>query len=100
MTLPAASVASVEMFLKVVALGFVVDKHSYLRNHWNKLDFFVVVCGYINFLPGVPINSSALRSVRLLRPLRAFEFFDGMRVRAYCRGHPPPPTPPSSGRPA
>jgi Ion transport protein len=35
----------VEASLKIVALGLVMHKHSYLRNIWNIMDFFVVVTG-------------------------------------------------------
>lgn len=35
----------VEASLKIIALGFVMHKHSYLRNIWNIMDFFVVVTG-------------------------------------------------------
>lgn len=35
----------VEASLKILALGFVMHKHSYLRNIWNIMDFFVVVTG-------------------------------------------------------
>jgi len=37
----------VEALFKVVALGFVLHKGSYLRNVWNIMDFVVVVTGYI-----------------------------------------------------
>ena len=36
---------SVEALLKIVALGFVLNKGSYLRSIWNNLDFIVVVTG-------------------------------------------------------
>lgn len=35
----------VEASLKIIALGFVLHKNSYLRNIWNIMDFFVVVTG-------------------------------------------------------
>lgn len=35
----------VEASLKILALGFVLHKNSYLRNIWNIMDFFVVVTG-------------------------------------------------------
>jgi len=35
----------VEALFKVVALGFVMHKGSYLRNVWNMMDFVVVVTG-------------------------------------------------------
>ena len=35
----------VEASLKILALGFVMHRGSYLRNIWNIMDFFVVVTG-------------------------------------------------------
>lgn len=35
----------VEATLKILALGFLLHKNSYLRNIWNIMDFFVVVTG-------------------------------------------------------
>lgn len=37
----------VEASLKILALGFVMHKNSYLRNIWNIMDFFVVVTGLV-----------------------------------------------------
>lgn len=42
---------TIELILKVIALGFVMEKNSYLRDPWNILDFIVVFFGWIsNFL--------------------------------------------------
>lgn len=35
----------VEASLKILALGFVFHRGSYLRNFWNMMDFFVVLTG-------------------------------------------------------
>lgn len=35
----------VEASMKILALGLVLHKNSYLRNIWNIMDFFVVVTG-------------------------------------------------------
>lgn len=35
----------VEASLKILALGFVLHRGSYLRNIWNIMDFFVVLTG-------------------------------------------------------
>ncbi|KAF8796012.1 Voltage-dependent calcium channel type A like protein [Argiope bruennichi] len=35
----------VESLVKILALGFVLHKGSYLRNVWNIMDFIVVVTG-------------------------------------------------------
>ena len=37
-----------EMILKVIALGFVLDEGSYLRDHWNKIDLVIVVVSLID----------------------------------------------------
>lgn len=34
-----------EATMKIVALGFVMHKGSYLRSVWNMMDFVVVVTG-------------------------------------------------------
>ena len=31
-----------EMILKLIAHGFIMDQYSYLRETWNQLDFFIV----------------------------------------------------------
>lgn len=64
---------SIEMFLKIFALGFFMRKGSYLRDSWNILDFVVVVSAYLPLI--MPNNNSgfslaSLRSLRILRPLR------------------------------
>ena len=33
----------IECIFKIIALGFAMDEGSYLRDSWNKLDFFIVV---------------------------------------------------------
>lgn len=38
----------VEALLKIVALGFILHRGSYLRNVWNIMDFVVVVTGYVD----------------------------------------------------
>jgi len=38
----------VEAALKILALGFVLHRGSYLRNAWNIMDFIVVVTGYVS----------------------------------------------------
>ena len=68
-----------EMILKIVAMGFVVDEGSYLRDSWNKMDFLVVFLGLLGYLPGVG-NFSGIRTVRVLRPLRTITGVEGMRV--------------------
>jgi hypothetical protein len=66
--LPFNLIFTVEMLLKITALGF-VGRGSYLGDRWNWLDFFIVIIGFVGMIPGVG-NFSALRTFRVLRPLR------------------------------
>ena len=70
---------TVEMVLKIIALGFVMGPGTYLRNGWNDLDFVVVISSLIGFLPGVP-NVNSLRTLRVLRPLKSLKMLPGMKM--------------------
>ena len=63
---------NLECVLKVIALGFTMDDGSYLRDSWNKLDFFIVVTSNIDMLlSGTDIPAlKVLRMLRMIRPLR------------------------------
>lgn len=71
---------SIEMFLKIFALGFVLRKGSYLRDAWNVLDFIIVVSGYLSYLPNTrSVNLKGLRALRVLRPLRTISSIKPLR---------------------
>jgi len=38
---------TIEMFLKMIALGILFGKNAYLKDYWNILDFVVVVTAYL-----------------------------------------------------
>jgi hypothetical protein len=38
---------TIEMALKIIGLGFILNKGSYLRDAWNVLDFVIVISAYI-----------------------------------------------------
>jgi Ca2+-binding EF-hand superfamily protein len=67
-----------ETVTKIVAMGFIVDPGSYLRDLWHWLDFIVVVFGLLGSIPGIP-KISSIRVFRLLRPLRTLSSLPGMR---------------------
>eukprot|EP00761_Pharyngomonas_kirbyi_P014924 gb/GECH01014955.1/.p1 GENE.gb/GECH01014955.1/~~gb/GECH01014955.1/.p1 ORF type:complete len:1446 (+),score=208.71 gb/GECH01014955.1/:1-4338(+) len=69
----------IEAIIKILAMGFVWSKKTYLRDPWNVLDFIIVISGVLVFLP-VSANFSGLRVVRLLRPLRALSSIPEVRV--------------------
>lgn len=61
-----------ECILKVIALGFAMDEGSYLRDSWNRLDFFIVSVSVIDMsLASADIPAlKVLRLLRMIRPLR------------------------------
>ena len=74
------TVFTLECLVKVIAMGFVLDDTSYLKDGWNVMDFVVVFVSLVSLLPGMGGNVSALRVIRVLRPLRSLSMFPGMRV--------------------
>ena len=63
----------IEFLVKVIAMGFLLSRKSYLFEAWNCLDFFIVCISIIGFLPigGGSSGLKALRTFRILRPLRS-----------------------------
>ncbi|GMH79423.1 hypothetical protein TL16_g08140 [Triparma laevis f. inornata] len=59
----------IEMLLKIITMGFLLQPDSYLRDSWNILDF-VVVC--ISILLLFSDGNSSLAGLRSLRAFRAF----------------------------
>jgi hypothetical protein len=71
-----------ECIVKVIALGFVMDEGSYIRDNWNKIDLIIVLFSFLDFysLYSKYLTSSqgrsslqflkVLRLLRILRPLR------------------------------
>lgn len=60
-----------EMTIKMIAMG-VYGKNTYLADSWNRLDFFIVLAGALEYCLQVEnLNLTAIRTIRVLRPLRA-----------------------------
>uniref|UniRef100_A0A6Q2Y551 Ion transport domain-containing protein n=1 Tax=Esox lucius TaxID=8010 RepID=A0A6Q2Y551_ESOLU len=71
---------ALEMLVKMVALG-VLGQKGYLGDTWNRLDFFIVIVGMLEYsLDGHNVSLSAIRTVRVLRPLRAINRVPSMRI--------------------
>ena len=70
----------IEFIIKVISYGFFIGQHSYLRDPWNWLDFIVVISSIINLFPQINTNLFALRTFRLLRPLKTMSFLPHMRT--------------------
>ncbi|RVE66962.1 hypothetical protein OJAV_G00112530 [Oryzias javanicus] len=64
----------------MVALG-IFGRRCYLGDTWNRLDFFIVMAGMVEYsLDLQNINLSAIRTVRVLRPLKAINRVPSMRI--------------------
>uniref|UniRef100_A0A665W2G1 Voltage-dependent T-type calcium channel subunit alpha-1H n=1 Tax=Echeneis naucrates TaxID=173247 RepID=A0A665W2G1_ECHNA len=71
---------AVEMVVKMVALG-IFGPNCYLGDKWNQLDFVIVMAGVLEYsLDGHNASLSAIRTVRVLRPLRAINRVPSMRI--------------------
>ncbi|KAI1724609.1 ion transport protein [Ditylenchus destructor] len=71
-----------EMMIKTIALGF-YGENAYLSDTWNRLDFFIVMAGIAEYLLQEylgNINLTAIRTIRVLRPLRAVNRIPSMRI--------------------
>eukprot|EP00066_Takifugu_rubripes_P012893 XP_011602159.1 PREDICTED: LOW QUALITY PROTEIN: voltage-dependent T-type calcium channel subunit alpha-1I [Takifugu rubripes] len=71
---------ALEMVVKMVALG-IFGRRCYLGDTWNRLDFFIVMAGMVEYsLDLQNINLSAIRTVRVLRPLKAINRVPSLRI--------------------
>ncbi|EDO36845.1 predicted protein, partial [Nematostella vectensis] len=59
-----------EMLCKWLAMG-VFGKQGYLAENWNKLDCFIVAAGTFELCYDQGKYMTAVRAIRVLRPLRA-----------------------------
>ena len=72
---------TIEIFIKAVGMGFLFNKGAYIRDPWNMMDFTIVVFGYLSMLNiNGGIDLKALRTFRVLRPLRTISSVEGLRV--------------------
>ena len=67
-----------EMFSKILAYGFAMPEHAYLKDPWCQLDFVVVCLAWLPIIFPQMGSYSVIRSVRALRPLRALKRMKGM----------------------
>uniref|UniRef100_A0AAR2JQD4 Ion transport domain-containing protein n=1 Tax=Pygocentrus nattereri TaxID=42514 RepID=A0AAR2JQD4_PYGNA len=71
---------AVEMVIKMMALG-IFGSECYLGDTWNRLDFFIVMAGMLEYsLDGHNASLSAIRTVRVLRPLKAINRVPSMKI--------------------
>ena len=60
---------SLEMVIRTIAKGFILNNYTYLRNAWNWLDFLVIFSGYLTSFIEMG-NLAGLRTFRVLRALK------------------------------
>ncbi|XP_055920467.1 sodium channel protein 60E isoform X2 [Eupeodes corollae] len=73
------AIYSLEMFIKIIAKGFLLNKYTYLRNPWNWLDFIVITSGYATI--GMEVgNLAGLRTFRVLRALKTVSIMPGLKT--------------------
>eukprot|EP01083_Nonionella_stella_P162263 532512_1 len=68
---------TLEALLRSLTLGFTMHHKSYLRDPWNRLDFFIVVITLLDYLFTAILGDTDIgfvRSLRLLRALRPLRF--------------------------
>lgn len=73
-------VFTLEAIIKIIALGFVFGKNTYLRDPWNVIDFLIVVTGVFDLLEGIVGGAVSLKSLRVLRILRPLKGIKTMPI--------------------
>ena len=74
-----------EAVMKIIVLGFVIGKGTYLRDPWNILDFIIVFFSVLNWILDSFSNINVtflrgFRALRALRPLRMVSKNEGLKI--------------------
>ena len=73
----------IEFIIKSIVLGFCQGKKTYLKNGWNKLDFFIIVISCVDWILELTadgaVDLSFLRALRALRALRMVSHNETMK---------------------
>lgn len=73
----------IEVIIKVISMGFILLKNSYLRNSWNIFDFLIIIGASISSFGLSNQNMSIIKTFRLtriLRPLRLISRNEGLKI--------------------
>ncbi|CAF3763063.1 unnamed protein product [Rotaria sp. Silwood1] len=70
---------TLEALTKCVARGFILEKHTFLRDPWNWLDFIVITLAYITFFVNLG-KVAVLRTFRVLRALKTVAVVPGLKT--------------------
>jgi len=82
------AIFTIEMFIKVIALGLCFGRNSYLRSAWNVMDGFLVVISWVDVIVTLTTNTESsilgvlrvFRALRTLRPLRVISRAPGLKI--------------------
>ncbi|CAG5099650.1 Oidioi.mRNA.OKI2018_I69.XSR.g16619.t1.cds [Oikopleura dioica] len=74
------AIYTLEVVIKVIAKGFILNKFTYLRDAWNWLDFIVVVLAYVTMMTPEIGNVSGLRTFRVLRAFKSLSIVPGLKT--------------------
>ncbi|XP_076443937.1 sodium channel protein 1 brain-like [Babylonia areolata] len=75
-----------EMVIKLLARGFIVNEYTYLRDPWNWLDFIVILIAFITIIvqladPSISVgNLTGLRTFRVLRAFKTVSIVPGLKT--------------------
>lgn len=79
---------TVELFVKIIANGFIIGQNTYMRNCWNIVDALLVIISFTEMLVTLfAANTSKILGVlkvfrlfRALRPLRVINRAPGLKL--------------------
>lgn len=71
---------TVEMVVKIIALGLILHDDAYFRTGWNRLDGAIVIISYVNYSASGLAWVKGIRALRALRPLRMISRFPNLKI--------------------
>ena len=79
------AIFTLEMIIKLVALGFTMSPGTYTTDGWNIMDGFIVLLSLVELVLSQTAGASfgwvrSLRTIRVLRPLRAISRIPELKV--------------------
>lgn len=66
-----AVIFTLEMMLKIIDMGLLLHRGSYLRNGWNCIDCVIVIASLVS----LSIRNSSVNSIKIFRILRVLRIF-------------------------
>ena len=79
------AIFTLEMIIKLIALGFTMSPGTYTTDGWNIMDGFIVLLSLVELVLSQTAGASfgwvrSLRTIRVLRPLRAISRIPELKV--------------------